>query len=243
MRANLTAANIKGISVVLLCFAAGTTDVLSYLTLGQVFTSAMTGCAALLFLKLAGGHYAMVARAAIALASYLAGCCLATLLQPRDKTRIGAPQALRRLSLAECLLLLLYVPLALTGAGEDRTYVLIFLSATAMGVQSLVARDLQEPGISTVVLNPTMTSVGVAVAKLVLRREAALLRENKLQLLVLAAYAGGALVTALGLLRHIEEMILLPLGAAGSVLLLFHYLCLQDQERKPERSMRSSHDR
>ncbi len=211
--------------MLLLCFAAGTTDVLSYLTLGNVFTSAMTGCAALLFLQLAGSHYAVVARAAIAMASYLAGCGLAALLQPRDGRQSSTPPALRRLLLVECLLLLSYVAIALTGSGSGRTDLLIFLSAAAMGMQSIVARDLREPGISTVVLNPTMTSLGIAAARVLRRRKLVLPQRNRLQIGAVLAYAGGAAITALGLTAHLAEMTLLPLGAAGSVLLLLHYGC------------------
>jgi uncharacterized membrane protein YoaK (UPF0700 family) len=69
-------------SALLLCLGAGATDILSYLTLGKIFTSAMTGCAALLFVKATGGDFSTALRAALALASYLAGCALAVALQP-----------------------------------------------------------------------------------------------------------------------------------------------------------------
>ncbi len=223
-------ARIRAVSVLLLCFVAGTTDILSYLTLGNIFTSAMTGCAALLFLKLAGSHYAAVSRASVALTSYLLGCGLATRLQPHDRSRIGSPTALRRLMAGECLLLFMYVPIALTGSGDEKTYLLIFLSATAMGMQSIVARDLREPGISTVVLNPTMTSLGSGIMQVLLRQKQALPRQNRRHIGVLLAYAGGALLTALGLADPIAVMNLPPFGAAASVLLLFHYLCRREPE-------------
>ncbi len=221
---------IRAASVLLLCFASGTTDALSYLTLGNIFTSAMTGCAALLFLKLAAGQYTVVTPAATALGSYLLGCVLATLLQPKDKTLIGSPATLRRLLLGECALLFLYIPITLTGGGMGRTLLLIFLSATAMGMQSIVARDLREPGISTVVLNPTMTSLGIGITQLLMRREPALPRQDKLYIKVLVAYSAGALVAALGVAGRIEATNLLPFGAAAAVLLLFQYLC----RRRPE---------
>jgi uncharacterized membrane protein YoaK (UPF0700 family) len=218
-RASSRNARVRGISVVLLCFAAGTTDVLSYLTLGHVFTSAMTGCAALLLLNLA---------------SYFVGCGLATLFPIRDKKRIGSPRDLRRLLAVECLLLFLYVVIALTGAGDDKTFLLIFLSAAAMGMQSIVARDLHEPGVSTVVLNPTVTSLGVAVTEVLLRRKRILPGRNMLHIAVLVAYGGGALLTALGLAGHIAAMDLLPLGAVAAVFLVFNYLCLREQEPAPD---------
>jgi uncharacterized membrane protein YoaK (UPF0700 family) len=213
-------------SAILLCFGAGATDVLSYLTLGQIFTSAMTGCAALLFLKSTAHQYPVAFRAALALASYMLGCALGTLLQPRDESRIKSPATLRRLLTAECALLGIYCLLSadqLHPAGMLRE-TLIALSAIAMGVQSIVARDLQEPGISTVVLNPTMTSLGVALTKVLLRRERKLPAPNRLQILVLLSYATGALIAAAGITVHITIIPLLPLAAAGGVWLLYQTL-------------------
>jgi len=221
---------IASSSVVLLCLGAGATDVLSYLTLGQIFTSAMTGCAALFFLKLAGGQYPTALRAAIALPSYMVGCALATALQPTDPEAAKSPFTLRRLLIAECLILGLYCVLAGLGrhppTGWSRD-ALIFLSATAMGVQSIVARDLREPGISTVVLNPTMTSLGVALTKLSLGREPKLPRQNRLQIFVLLSYAAGATITALGIALHIHLTDLLPLIIAMLVLALQHSICVR----------------
>jgi uncharacterized membrane protein YoaK (UPF0700 family) len=209
-------------SALLLCLGAGATDILSYLTLGKIFTSAMTGCAALLFVKATGGDFSTALRAALALASYLAGCALAVALQPADSSQVKSPVTLRRLLLLECLLLGVYCCLALHGPPQPKGSLrlwLIFISAAAMGVQSIVARDLSEPGISTVVLNPTMTSLAAACANLCLGRTPTLPRPNRLQIAVLAAYATGALLTAYGL-KHSLSVAFIPLAAALSVLAL-----------------------
>lgn len=102
---------------------------------------------------------------------------------------------------------------------------MIAISATAMGLQSIVARDLSEPGISTVVLNPTMTSLGVAATKVFLRRNAKLPRPNRLQILVLFTYAIGALLTAIGVSAHVVETNFLPFAAALVVLGLTQAQC------------------
>lgn len=221
-------------SALLLCVAAGATDILSYLTLGQIFTSAMTGCAALFFVKSLGGQEAAAARAALALASYLAGCMLAAALQPAGDTRVKTPLTLRRLLAAESFLLAGYVLIALPpphpAIGATRL-VLIAMSATAMGVQSIVARDLSEPGISTVVLNPTMTSLGLALARFILGRTRPLPRPNRLQLLVLVAYAAGALTAALGVKAHLLETSLLPLLTVLAVLALTEFECRAARSR------------
>jgi uncharacterized membrane protein YoaK (UPF0700 family) len=220
----------------MLCFGAGATDILSYLTLGKIFTSAMTGCAALLFVGATGGHYPVAIRAALALASYMAGCGLAVALQPADEKQVKTPFTLRRLLLAECILLGIYCLVSVhvhePAAGAPRLW-MIAMSATAMGLQSIVAQDLSEPGISTVVLNPTMTSLGVAATKVFLRREAKLPRPNRLQIVVLMTYAVGALLTAIGVSAHVVETNFLPFVAALIVLALTQAQC-RSQAREPQ---------
>jgi uncharacterized membrane protein YoaK (UPF0700 family) len=218
-------------SVLLLCFAAGVTDILSYMTLGGIFTSAMTGAAALFFVKLSMADYAAALRAVLAMASYLLGCGLAAALQPRDAQRVRSPQTLRCLLLAECVLLALYVAVAQrAGAPVQGAWRLglIVISATAMGVQSIVARDLGEPGISTVVLNPTMTGLGLALMRRLMGREVPLPRENRLQAMVIATYAAAAATTAAALVAHIADTVALPFIPVFVTLILTMIACRRE---------------
>ena len=215
-------------SAVLLCLGAGATDVLSYLTLGKIFTSAMTGCAALLFVKAPGGDFPTAMRAALALASYVVGCGLAVGLQPANSDKVKSPFTLRRLLLLECILLGCYCIVALHGPARPAGALLlslIFISAAAMGVQSIVAQDLSEPGISTGVLNPTMTSLSVACMNVLRGREPKLPRPNRLQAIVLGAYAIGALLAAFGVSKDPFAVPYVPLVAALSVLALTQVEC------------------
>ncbi|HEX7389604.1 MAG TPA: DUF1275 family protein, partial [Acidiphilium sp.] len=107
-------------AVVLLCFASGATDVLSYVTLGQIFTSAMTGAAALFFINLAGGDGAAAARAAIALASFVAGAAIAAAIQPRDPVRARADRPLCLLLGIEVVLLGIYSGLSIAAGGAPQ---------------------------------------------------------------------------------------------------------------------------
>lgn len=195
----------------------------------------MTGCAALLFVKVTGGHYPTALRAALALASYVVGCALSVGLQPADSRRVKSPYTLRRLLMLECILLGSYCILALHSAAPPAGTLrlcLIFISAAAMGVQSIVARDLSEPGISTVVLNPTMTSLSVACTNLFLGRVTRLPRPNRLQAFVLAAYAAGALLAAFGISKDPSVVAYLPLAAALSVLALTQAECAAEARIK-----------
>jgi uncharacterized membrane protein YoaK (UPF0700 family) len=153
---------------------------------------------------------------------------VAAALQPREEALVKTPFTLRRLLLAECVLLGLYVIVAVRAgapAKGARELLLIFISATAMGVQSIVARDLAEPGISTVVLNPTMTSLGVALTKWLMGRERRLPRPNRLQAVVIATYAGGAAITAGALALHIFDTVMLPFLIVFAVLMLTSVEC------------------
>ena len=222
--------------LILLCFASGsTTDVLSYLTLGRVFTSAMTGCAALLFIALVNGRYPAAIRAAVALASYMAGGGLAAFLQPPDLRRVGEAATLRRLLIAEAATLGLYCILSATGAHPvlgDARYALIFLSALAMGIQAIVARDINEPGITTVVLNLTLTSIMIALTRWVTERDLDHLpRRNKVQIAVVLGYAAGAAAAACGLLIKAADIDLLPFGAVLITLGLYQYRCRREDAR------------
>ena len=222
-------------SAVLLCFGAGATDVLSYLTLGKIFTSAMTGCAALLFIKVTGGDFPTALRAALALASYVAGCAMAVALQPAESSRVKSSFTLRRLLLLECILLGCYWIMAMHGPARPAGALLlclIFISATAMGVQSIVAQDLSEPGISTIVLNPTMTSLSVACMNVLRGREPKLPRPNQLQAIVLLAYAVGALMAAFCVSKDSSVVSFLPLAAALSVLALTQAECAIEAKAK-----------
>jgi len=157
------------LTLALLAFASGATDVLSFLALSGVFTSAMTGNTALLGLAVGQGQSSAAVRSFAALAGFLMGVAAGTL--PRD---IGSRRsALFRILALEALCLGLFT--ALWGIWPDldngsTIYVLILLSAAGMGIQSVAARRINLPGIPTVVFTSTLTSIVMAATKAVLRR-------------------------------------------------------------------------
>ncbi|GBR75233.1 YoaK family protein [Acidiphilium acidophilum] len=218
-------AGIAGTGVTLLCFASGATDVLSYLTLGHVFTSAMTGCMALFCLTLINRKFAAASRAGASLLSYAVGSAAATLLQPRDPAKVRTLPVVRRLLLAETLSLAVYCTVSLLVdhpfAGAAR-YGLIVLSATAMGIQAVAARDIHERGIITVVLNITITSVVIALTRRLTNRGLAHLpAHNRLQGIVILGYAAGALASAGAFVSGFASPGLLPLAAVLLTLIMF----------------------
>lgn len=216
---------MAGTGVTLLCFASGATDVLSYLTLGHVFTSSMTGCMALFCLTLVTRKFAAATRAATSLLSYAAGGVAATLLQPREPARAGALFVVRRLLLVETLILAAYcvisVRLGHPATGSTR-YGLIVLSALAMGLQAVTARDIHERGIITVVLTITITSVLVALTRRITHRGLNHLpAHNRLQAIVILGYAVGAIASAAGFVSGVISPGLLPFAAVLLTLIGF----------------------
>lgn len=216
---------VAGSGVTLLCFASGATDVLSYLTLGHIFTSAMTGCMALLFVAIVAGKRGAAIRAALSLLSYVAGGAVATLLQPGDPDKVQARPVIRRLLVAELVILGLYgVGAALAGhvIAVDVRYGLIFLSALAMGIQAVTARDIHERGIITVVLNITITSVVVALTRRLTHRGLDRLPwHNRLQAIVIVGYALGAAGSGVALVSGVVSPAVLPFAAVLVTLGLF----------------------
>lgn len=155
-----------GLQLVLLSFAAGSMDVLSYLRLGQVFTSAMTGNAVLLGLGLGQGNLVASSRNLAALVSFLLGLGLgAALLRPHGGGPGGTRTARRDVTRAFALEAALLIGFALLwqfGGGpssELLLYALIGVSALAMGLQSAAAHHIGIPGMATTYFTGTLTNI------------------------------------------------------------------------------------
>jgi uncharacterized membrane protein YoaK (UPF0700 family) len=204
---------------------SGATDVLSYLTLGHVFTSSMTGVTALLIIALAEAKRPTAVRAGISIASYLAGGALAAMVRPPKHAPDSARRSVRRLLSVEAVLLATYCLIAANapqGAMGGLRDVLIVLSAMTMGIQSVAARQTHERGITTVVLNTTMTGIVVALTERCSgRRTQPLSAHFGLKLLAIMGYATGALVVAGTLMNHWFAADLVPLAATCAALSLY----------------------
>ena len=88
------------------------------------------------------------------------------------------------------------------GLGLD---VLILLSATAMGVQAVVARHINVPGINTIVFTSTLVSIVMAVTGAVARPSLhpPVGRNTLRQIEIFLAYGLGGLAAAFVAWRHI----------------------------------------
>jgi uncharacterized membrane protein YoaK (UPF0700 family) len=148
--------------VLLLTWVAGTIDAIGYLALGHVFTANMTGNAVLLGIAVGQGQGLAAIRSLVALAGFVFGVGVGALLAFRAGTPANLRRAFLGSAVAEAFVLAGFaLVFHFPGIPRNQTtlYILIVLSAVAMGIQSAAVRRLNLPGIATTVITVTITSL------------------------------------------------------------------------------------
>lgn len=209
-----------------LSLASGCTDVLSFLKLGDVFTSAMTGNTALLAVAIGRSEWITASRSLSALLGFALGVALATVVYARWDVHADAMRRLGRLLLLE--LVFLAGCALLWSVSQDRLhggalYAVIVLSALGMGIQAVAARSINSAGISTVVFTSALVSI-------VMEKTGALARPSADStstparagghLRTFAAYGCGAALAGLMVSQYLAVLIWVP--AAAVLLALGH---------------------
>lgn len=154
--------------VLLLTWAAGTVDAISYLGLHHVFTANMTGNAVLLGISIGQGQGLAATRSLLALLAFILGVAIGALLVQRRTTEGDVDRALIGPVAAEAAVLAAFAAawhLPFLPQNEGTVYFLISLSAVAMGIQSAAVRRLALPGIATTVITGTITSLVAGVVR------------------------------------------------------------------------------
>jgi uncharacterized membrane protein YoaK (UPF0700 family) len=152
--------------LLILTWAAGTVDALSYLGLGRVFTAMMTGNTVMLGLSLAEGELLAALRSILALVGFAVGVTLGALVVERDAVESEWPQEVTAGLWVEVFVLALFCGLwILTGPapGPHSVHALIILLGMSMGLQAAAVRRLGVPGIATTYLTGTITTLFVDV--------------------------------------------------------------------------------
>jgi uncharacterized membrane protein YoaK (UPF0700 family) len=206
-----------------LALASGVTDVATFLTLGDVFTSAMTGNTALLGIALSHGDILAASHSFSALIGFMCGAALGTMT---FVLRAGTPTglvAIRPLLAFESFCLGIFaVILTIVGRpGESvALYALILVSSIGMGVPGIVARHINSPGINTIVFTTTLVSIVSSLTSAVLRRsEGHRVRyATKRQIGIFLAYGLGALVAGILAGPGLPVLAWLPLAAVVAAL-------------------------
>ena len=142
-----------------LTFVTGVIDAVSFLGLGHVFTANMTGNVVLLGFAMGGNGDLSVGRSLAALCAFASGSVVGGRLTS-ERHRTPARHLLIAMY-AEVLLLSLAAGAALSSGGQTvaTVYLLIVLTAVAMGLRNAVVRKLAIPDLTTTVLTLTVTGL------------------------------------------------------------------------------------
>jgi len=159
----------------------------------------MTGNIAILAIAIGREQFVLASRSMIALSAYILGVLVATSLLPLwQNERLFFLETMSLLGLAGCWWL--------WGFPETGwpLFLMILLSAFAMGIQSVLAREINIAGVPSVVFTNTLTSLLMGLVKSHrLRQNPAW--ETYQQLAALLAYCLGALTVA-ALLRFLPAV-------------------------------------
>ncbi len=186
-----------------LAMASGVTDVTTFLSLGDVFTSAMTGNTALLGIALSQGQIVSATHSLSALLGFALGAALGAAINFRKRRYdVGALQIVRLLLLMEigCLGVFAAI-LSSTGPPPESPvlYALILLSAIGMGLQGVVARQINSPGINTIVFTSTVISIVISLIGTFMgsSESRGVHPDTRRQIGIFLAYAFGAIVAGI----------------------------------------------
>jgi len=210
---------------VLLTFGSGAMDVASFTRLGNVFSSVMTGNIVLFGLSLAKGSVSLATHTAAAVGGYVIGVAVGTRVawfharrasftEPSDSP--WPPHVTMALLLEFLLMAGVTIGWEVTGSrpAGGAQFVILVISASAMGIQSSAVMDMGLKEVSTTFLTGTLTGlVGAIVSpdgrRLGLRRPG-----------VLVGLVAGAALAGL-LVYYVPDLVpALPLGAIATVIVL-----------------------
>ena len=158
---------VRNIAAMVLAAASGATDAIGYLTMGHVFTSAMTGNLVLLGISIAHRDGQRVGRVAVSLFCFVAGTALGARMvrSPKPDDPVW-PSAITRALAVEALAFVVYATCWWTIGVNHSVYAkaaLLGLGAIALGIQSASMQRFGA-GLNTTFLSGSLTALVVWVA-------------------------------------------------------------------------------
>jgi uncharacterized membrane protein YoaK (UPF0700 family) len=235
--------------VLLLAWAAGSVDAIGYLGLDHVFTANMTGNTVLLGLSLGQAHGLAAISNVMALAGFILGVALgAMIVEKGGKPGVWDRRVTEALFLEALMLAAFTLLWHLTPGGAERSsaalYLLIALTAVAMGIQSAAVRRLNLPGVATTYVTGTITSLisgftrrlHIAQARAPQKESAAEAKlwdhEARLQASVFLTYGISAMASGLFQTRVPWLVAVTPLLALALVLLVVAFAHRKHESRQ-----------
>ena len=207
----------ENLSLGSLSFGSGCIDVLSFLGLGEVFTSAMTGNAALLAIAIGQGRILAASRSVCSLLGFTVGVVLAALLYAPWSAQQNGRRSLTRILLLESVFLGVCTALWAASAQPMHgaaVYAVIGLASLSMGIQAVGARSINSSGISTIVFTTGLIHIVMSATGRIAGRGAVIkVPSDHGHLLAFAAYGCGAVAAAVVMPHYLELLIWIPMTA------------------------------
>jgi uncharacterized membrane protein YoaK (UPF0700 family) len=202
-------------SLALLTAVSGVGDAISYLGLGHVFVANMTGNVVFLGFAAAGAAQLSVAASLVALGGFLLG----SLEGGRLARRSGVDRSswLRRALAVQVVAVAAATVIAgAAGRTGEVRYALTAVLAIAMGVQNATVRALSVPDLSTTVLTLTITGLAADSSPAGGDNARWPRRTGAVALMLVGAFAGGALFLEAGAPAALGLMLALIAAAIAS---------------------------
>jgi uncharacterized membrane protein YoaK (UPF0700 family) len=220
-RSNSRLSSLLGLDAMLLLLACvgGSTDAVTYLGLGHVFTANMTGNTILLGIAIGQGLFANEVRAFLSLLGFCVGAAVGGLLTEQHYGQKDWPVVLTKTLTIEAVLLTAFALLwYLTDTTRSPALenVLVGLSALAMGLQSAAVLRVGVSGVVTTYISGTWTTFIISLVHRFSQGKNANTTERKqshlvLQFAVLFIYGLMAVISGLGVMHWPKLAPLLPL--------------------------------
>jgi|SRR5208337_1969109 len=217
---------VRDALVALLTFGVGSVDALSFLTLGGVFASFMSGNTVTLGVRIGQGNFPLALNSLTAILGYIGGVALgANIAYPTGGPREVWPWAVTKTFAAEFLILLLFaiVGFVVGKPGGNVVYVLILLASVPMGMQSVGVYRLGVSGVSTTYVTGTWTSFIIGLVTLRRSPSSRTVKQEEstgFQAITLLVYVLGAATGGLAGTYFLLKAAIIPVVAIGLVLIV-----------------------
>lgn len=222
-------AKIRDSLVAILAFAAGSTVALSFLALGGVFASFMSGNTVTLGLRIGMGDFPLALHSMTAIIGYVAGVAAdANIGYKSSISKEIWPYATTKILAIEFLLLVVFTIVGFFVAGNTISgvvaYLLILLASIPMGMQSAGVRDLGISGVTTTYVTGTWITFIMGVVTLrgsnPSERTIKKKQDTIVQAVTLIVYVMGAAIGGLAGSQFLLKAAIIPVSAVGFVLIV-----------------------
>jgi uncharacterized membrane protein YoaK (UPF0700 family) len=154
---------LRDATVVLIAATSGATDAIGYLSLGHVFTSAMTGNLVLLGISLAHRNGERAGRVLVSLFCFMLGCVLGARIarSPQPNDPIWPPAVTRALAVEAGVFVLYGATWWIAGTRPDVAVkaALLGIGAIGLGIQTVAIQRFGVAGLNTTFLSGTLTTL------------------------------------------------------------------------------------